>query len=444
MLVAPRALALAALLASAAVAAPAAADPRGSSAAGSPARAARAEVTLFGFGGSDGAYPSGALIADGSGALYGTTAGGGRASSGCGFYATCGTAFRLTPGASGYTETVLHAFRGGSDGNVPIGGLVADKSGVLFGATRFGGSTACGQQLGCGTVFELRPNGRGYAHRVLYRFGGGTDGFLPSGGMIVDASGALYGMTTWGGVSGYGTAFKLTPSGSGYAESVIYSFTLDNGDGGMPQAALVADAHGVLYGTTSGGGNGWGSECLAEGGCGTAFTLTPSGSGYTEAVIHSFHDANDLSDGIFPSAGLAWGPGGTLVGTTAVGGSGAAAGTVYTLTPVGSGSYAESVAYSFQGGTDGSDPNASVIVGARGVVFGSTAYGGGASGGSGYGVVFALTPRGSTYGERLVYRFAGGQLGAEPNAVLRAHGTLYGTTANGGPSGAGMVFKLGP
>jgi uncharacterized repeat protein (TIGR03803 family) len=233
------------------------------------------ETVLYSFtGGSDGAFPAAGLIVDNASNLYGTTVGGGgndRCANGC------GTVFKLTPpgrGQTAWTETVLHSFTGGgftggSDGGLPLAGLIADNGGALYGTT-FGGGT-----IGGGTVFKLTPPGRGqtaWTETVLYSFcslPNCSDGDSPAAGLIADKQGVLYG-TTLGGESSVGpvgmTVFKLTPPGrsqTAWTEAVLYSFT-GGSDGGDPRAGLIAlarareerDNGGALYGTTQSGGSG--------------------------------------------------------------------------------------------------------------------------------------------------------------------------------------------
>ncbi|QAU23136.1 DUF3466 family protein [Dyella sp. M7H15-1] len=204
------------------------------------------ESVIYTFtGGSDGRNPYGQLIQDASGNLDGTTYYGGASDD--------GTVFRLAPdGLGGYTENVLYAFKGGADGSGPIAGLVGGivASSNLYGTTYQGGAS------NAGTVFELAPNGSGgYTESVLYAFTGGSDGSAPIAGLIQDASGNLYSTTVFGGAYGQGTVFKLTPNGfGGYTENVLYAFTGGN-DGGNPYAgALIQDGIGNLYGTTVYGG----------------------------------------------------------------------------------------------------------------------------------------------------------------------------------------------
>jgi uncharacterized repeat protein (TIGR03803 family) len=219
---------------------------------------------------------SAALIADSEGALYGTTAAGGSGGT--------GTVFQLTPardkttGKTTWTEKVLYSFRGGSDGAPLSAGLIADKEGALFGTTFSGGSGSGGNCIqgsqGCGTVFQLTPardktTGKTtWTEKVLYSFRGGSDGALLSAGLIADKEGALFGTTFSGGSGsggncfgfpGCGTVFQLTPAQdktmgkTTWTEKVLYSFQ-GGSDGIFPEARLIADREGALYGTTHTGG----------------------------------------------------------------------------------------------------------------------------------------------------------------------------------------------
>jgi uncharacterized repeat protein (TIGR03803 family) len=199
-------------------------------------------------GGTDGAYSLSGLIIDSGGNLYGTTLAGG--GNGCVSIGGCGTAFRIAPDG---TETILHAFpANASDGESPGGGLIMDGAGNLFGTTGEGGQPRCeGNSAGCGTVFEISPDG---TESVLYAFKGGSDGESPGSAVVMDSSGNLYGGAGGGGVGckrngGCGTVFKLAPNGK---ESVLYAF--DGRDGSVPQAQLLLVGK-KLYGTTLQGGS---------------------------------------------------------------------------------------------------------------------------------------------------------------------------------------------
>ena len=202
------------------------------------------ETVLHSFPGfpSDGNSPYAGLIADSAGNLYGTTLSRDSVSH-------AGVVFKLAPnGTAGWTETVLHSFTGfPTDGALPYAGLIADSAGNLYGATTGGGAS------GQGVVFKLAPDG---TETVLHAFTGGSDGAYPGvGPLIADSAGNLYGTTQVGGASGQGVVFKLAPNGTGgWTESVLYSFT-GGSDGGQPfYGSLIADGAGNLYGTTVGGG----------------------------------------------------------------------------------------------------------------------------------------------------------------------------------------------
>ena len=283
--------------------------------------------TLYKFtGGKDGSGPYAGLTLDSLGNLYGTTLYGGSHS--CGNGNGCGTVFMLTPSAGGgWIETVLHSFNNdGKDGYFPdFSGLTFDSLGNLYGTTQGGGSGACqsGGYIGCGTVFELIPNGGGsWTENVLYSFSGnGVSGAYPAAGVIFDAAGNLYGTTQQGGAYNRGTVFRLASNRDGsWTESVLHSFNEDGKDGYDPYARPIFDSLGNLYGTTYlGGAYNWG----------TVFELdSAEGGGWTETVLYSF----DNKDGATPFGGLVFDSAGNLYGTTAMGGADGY-GTAFRLTP---------------------------------------------------------------------------------------------------------------
>jgi uncharacterized repeat protein (TIGR03803 family) len=249
--------------------------------------------------GKDGASPDVGLSIDGAGNLFGTANSGGSA----GF----GTAFELAPKGRGLGFKVLHTFSGGSvgstDGGGPAARVVFGPNGTLYGSTTFGGGS------NAGVVYNLGPAARLRTETVLYSFTGGNDGDRPSGDLIFEQPGNIYGTTSFGGSTFSGTTFELTPSGGGFTESVLYSFTGGN-DGAEPQAGVISDAAGNLYGTAGAGG---------AFGFGTVFELTGSGSPRTEQTLYSFQDAGD---GGFPSGGLIFDALGNLYGSTSSGGAG--------------------------------------------------------------------------------------------------------------------------
>ena len=294
-----------------------------------------------------------------------------------------------------YTKTILYSFRSGNDGIGPSGRLL-DEGGTFYGETAAGGgSSGCyNPGPGCGTIFKLAPSGKKYAETILYRFQGanGNDGQVPSGG-VVYKNGMLFGTTTYGGnynlyacyYTGCGTVFKLPLSGSG-SEQILFAFS---GTNGAVVSRGVIDKGGTLFGTTNYEG---------EYGYGTVFDLTPSGAGYTENTLHEFADG---SDGGLPPSGVI-DVDGSLYGVTGVGGA-HNYGTVYRLTPSGSG-YTETILYSFTGGSDGKNPGAGVID-VNGSLYGTS----GGGGAYNYGTVFKLTPSGSGYAESTLYSFKGGR-----------------------------------
>ncbi|MBV8799241.1 MAG: hypothetical protein JO208_05485 [Alphaproteobacteria bacterium] len=371
---------------------------------------------------TDGAFPDAGLVMDGSGNLYGTTQGG-----------QGGSIFKLAPDG---TETVLYTFcsqANCADGATSRGGLIVDGAGNLYGTTLSGGA---GQG---GTVFKLAPDG---TYTVLYSFCSQqncSDGASPYSGLIMDGSGNLYGTTTGGGPHRYaGTVFKIAPDGT---ETVLYSFCsqVNCTDGGYPQAGLIMDNSGNLYGTTGGGGNSTGA--------GTVFELTPDG---TENVLYSFCSQNNCADGSNPQASLVMDNSGNLYGTTGGGGLGhcqGGCGTVFEVTPSGS----ESVLYSFcslVACTDGAFPylNNNLVMDSTGNLFGmTTSYGKCRFGSSTTcGAVFELARNG---GETVLYNFCAKRHctdGFLPygGLVMDSSGSLYGTASQGGDYYSGVVFKI--
>jgi len=402
--------------------------------AGSVREQTAAFSVLYTFaGGTNGYVPVGGLVRDASGAFYGTTYFGGANQR--------GTVYKLTPAGSGFTQSILYSFAGGSDGAFPTGSLTIDRTGALYGTTLNGGSSQCEFGNGCGTVFRLTPSVNGYTESVLHRFSPNSGGYNPYAGVVVAKNGALYGTAAHGGLhltgaycntssssSGCGVVYELAPSGSSYAYRVLYSFGKQQ-VGFQPVGGLTAGARGVLYGTAQDGGN-------FSGGAGTVFSLTPSGTKYRFAVLHFFKD----TDGAFPQSTLVAGAGGTLFGTTAMGGRQACSGgcgTVFELLPAGS-KYTLRTLHSFDG-KDGSDPAAGVTLGTGGVLYGTAAGGGSLKchGGkvAGCGVLFELVPSGKIYVEKTLYQFGNTTSGFYPSAgLIFAAGKVFGVAEFGGAS----------
>jgi uncharacterized repeat protein (TIGR03803 family) len=275
-------------------------------------------TTLYRFkGGTDGAESSAPLIMDEKGNLYGTTTDGGMV------YTCCGTAFMLspptTPGGS-WTETVLHDFGIGNDGTIPVAGLYRDSQGNLYGTTQGGGGR------GPGSVFRLAPPSSGgtWTETILYAFTGGTDGGAP-GSALVRYKDSLYGTAASGGdlsacdtglTQGCGVVYQLTAERNGtWSFAVLHAFT-GSTDGSSPKAGLVVDPSGNLYGATLYGGDNSNPTCRGTyyQGCGVVFELSPKNETWTENVLHTFEatDGYEPIGTLLASHGALWGM--TLVG----------------------------------------------------------------------------------------------------------------------------------
>ena len=266
------------------------------------------ETVLYRFGGTDGANPIlGELTLDKSGNVYGTTYNGGASNN--------GVVYELMRSGGKWTESVLYNFTGGSDGGNPYAGVIFDKVGNLYGTTSVGGT-------GQGTVYELAPAGLGWSESVLYAFKPGPGGEFPFAGLVFDSAGNLYGATSFDIPFSGGTIFELSPSGSSWTYTVLYSLPLI-GLGEGPFDSLIFDSAGNLYGTTYGDGSSLGQ--------GNVFELSPAGGGvwnYTD-----FHDFTaSCGDGGGPNAGVAIDAKGNLYGTTSGGGSNGY-GVVFAVTP---------------------------------------------------------------------------------------------------------------
>jgi uncharacterized repeat protein (TIGR03803 family) len=348
------------------------------------------ETTLYAFGSYlDGSNPRAGLIMDSAGNLYGTTSSAGALGH--------GTVFKMTPAGA---ETTLYSFAGGTaDGGSPYSGLIMDGAGNLYGSTQFGGPNDDG------TVFKVTPTG---TETVLHSFTGGTtDGLNPWGGVVMDGAGNLYGTTRYGGAPGPGTVYKIAPDGT---ESLLYSFDAVNG--ANPGAALIIDSAGNLYGTTvNNGGNGAGSGAVFKvtpagaitdlysfmgtnpgvtnygtnpeaelimdsagnlygttygGGTynrGTVFKVSPTGK---ETVLYSF--AGGTTDGAHPEAGLIMDSAGNLFGTTYDAGANDV-GIVFMVSAKGT----ETVLHHFAGDqTDGGNPLGTLVMDSAGNLYGTT------------------------------------------------------------------------
>jgi len=356
--------------------------------------------------------PYGGLTMDAAGNLYGVTQRGGD-SSACGGNG-CGTVFELSPAAGGgWAGKFLHRFTGvGFDGAYPNGGLVLDGAGNIYGTTSQGGKGMCveytgGPVQGCGTVFELSPTPSGpWKQTIVRTFEGAVlgapsaDGEDPVSGLIFDANGNLYGTTSEGGKYGYGTVFELSPkAGGGWSQKLLHVFNESETDGYAPNATMVFDKHGNLYGTTQYGGTGMCTDYSSDEvtGCGTIFELSPSAGSWTEKVVYSFQ--LNGTDGWFPTSSLIFNNG-NLYGTTQYGGAGFCGyegndfgcGTVFKVSYKEGSGWTETVLHGFQPDvTDGQNPNSSLVLDSHGNLYGTTISGGN-NGATPGGTVFEIAP----------------------------------------------------
>jgi uncharacterized repeat protein (TIGR03803 family) len=388
-----------------------------------------AESVLYSFQGfligssnlRDSGYPQAGLAIDATGNLYGTNSGNTVP------YYDNGNVFELSPPASSggaWTETILYTFQGGYDGFAPRAGVIFDAKGHLY------GSTSTGAPLTGGDVFRLTPpttSGGAWTETVLYAFSGGTDGENPSG-VLLDAKGTVFGTTSGGGGFGIGdqytnswygggTAFELSPNASStkpWTETQAFVFPpcYENpsegsacGTSTQPESALISDASGNLYGTTELGGAvftcGDDQRDLSYIGCGTVFQLVPpavAGGIWTQNVLYAFGPSSYV-DGQNPLANVVFDKAGNLYGTTSAGGAGSL-GAIFELSPPSTqgGSWTETILYNFAGGSDGAVPAAGLLPSSTGTFYSTTEYGG--TGNclrmtnqpSGCGTVFAIAP----------------------------------------------------
>ncbi|MGI8839890.1 MAG: choice-of-anchor tandem repeat GloVer-containing protein [Caulobacteraceae bacterium] len=353
---------------------------------------------FYNFTGSPGGFaPDGRLIRDAAGNFYGVTFYGGGGT--C--YHGCGVVFKLSPLG---VPTTLYTFTGGSDGRGPIGGVVADAAGNLYG-------TAAGDAYNPGVVFKLTPGGQ---ETVLHAFAGGGDGEIPSRGLIVDAAGNLFGTTGLGGAFNRGIVFKLAPDGT---ETILHSFYMYGSGGGV-----IMDRQGNLYGTVYGS--------LSDENPGAIFKITSNG---VFSVLYTFTGG---ADGRHPIGSLFMDGQGALYGTTKKGGG--SKGVAFKLAPDGT----ETVLHRFTGTPlDGALPDGGLIMDKQGNLFGTTSSGGPFH----LGTVFQISPDGT---ETLLHSFAGNNDtppdGEVPHYVSLTPymNRLYGTTPSGGTDGGGVVFEV--
>jgi uncharacterized repeat protein (TIGR03803 family) len=320
--------------------------------------------------------------------------------------------------AHSQTYKVIHNFTAkGSDGATPYGGPILDGSGNLYGTTYLGGFG------GAGSVYKLSPSGSSWKYTSLYSFKAGPDGSGPAfGSLAIGANHGLFGTTEGGG--NFGVVFAVCACVT--KEKVIHTFGNAN-DGAQPIGGVVFDSAGNFYGTTSLGG---------AYGNGTVFKGTRYGQGWIENPIYSF--TNSGSDPINPPAGVTLDAQGNIYGTASLGGA-SGNGAVYKLSHSDSG-WTETVLYNFQALDDGANPVGGVIVDLAGNLYGTT-FDGGVNGG---GTVYELSPSGSGWTFTTIYSFVGGYGGPYNKLTLDTSGNLYGFTNAEGANGLGSIFKLAP
>jgi uncharacterized repeat protein (TIGR03803 family) len=374
------------------------------------------ETIAYSFtGGSDGGSPSGGVILGSKGTLYGSAESGGANGA--------GVVFELIPSSSGgWLEHVLYSFNGfvnQKDGYFPVGGLVFDKKGNLYGTTLGGGTSLQG------TAFEIIPLPDGtWTEKVIYNFPGGTSVGSPQGmSFAIDGAGNLYGFSVSGCTYGFGCVFELV-AGSTWTLKILHSFSGGN-DGYEPfGSSLVLDGAGNLYGSTTGGG-------LHD--YGVVFKLTPQSDGtWSEKVLYSF---NGLGGVASPTGKLTIDSQGNIYGT---------AYDAFELSPDANGIYTEKDLHFFSGGKDGAEPEAGVTSDSAGNLYGTTY-----TGGAHRGTVFELSPASNgTWTEKVLHAFsATGGDGVYPYVFplsIDGEGHLYGTTSTGGSSNYGVVYEVTP
>ena len=380
-------------------------------------------------GGQDGRVPLAGLTIDKAGNLYGTAANGGSTG--------LGTVFKLSHKGSGWTFSPLYSFLGGDDGAEPYARVVFGPDGSLYGTTNSADNLGCFQGYGCGTVFNLRPPPRAcktalcpWTETVLYGFTGGSDGGNPwSADLVFDQTGSLYGTTAFGGKAGCsgpgcGVVYKLTPSSSGWMETVLYSFTGGN-DGGNPAGGVIFDQAGNLYGVTTDAG---------PSRQGTVYELTPSGSAWTENTIL---DPQKFF-GSQPIGGLVFDVYGNLFGATSVDSVNPPwyPGTLFEIEKL-NGTWIFRYSYDFSG----DHPVSGVTADEAGNLYGAAYANPGNQGVP--SLVYKLVPSNGSWSFGFLYEFPQGII---PSGVVvaDASGNVYGTTQNGGEYGYGMVWEITP
>jgi uncharacterized repeat protein (TIGR03803 family) len=402
---------------------------------------AQTENILFSFSETGSFWPQGGLVEDAKGNLYGTTEGGGT-------YGV-GTIYELSPPAQAggaWTQSTIYNFLSwGTTGYMPSSELTVDGTGALYGTTYYGGDSRCV----CGVVYKLTPptkQGGAWTQQVLHAFtstSSGTDGRLPNAAVVVNKQGTIYGVTQQGGAWDGGVLYQITPvKGGTFTETVLYSF--GNGDdASTPNGPLIQDSTGALYGVASLGG------AFNDGAVYKFIPPTKAGGQGTESILFSF-GGGSLSSGITPVGDLVFDTAGNLYGVTDAGGDPVSDGVVYQLQPA-TGTWIENVLLDFTGTTGKSPAGGLTYDSANGSLYGTTSDGNPMKAGS--GIVFQLTPpavKGGAWTETTLYEFTFFVNGALPTGhiLIDSSGNLDGTTLNGGLYGCdgycGVVYQIVP
>jgi len=353
--------------------------------------------------------------------------------------AVIAAAMMLAANAHAGTEKVLYSFTGGSDGYFSTTGVAMDSAGNIYGTTNFGGNA------GIGTIYELTPSGGSYSYNQIHSFSNAQGNGFANSSLLLDSSGNLYGVAESGGAQNSGTIFELSPNGGSWSMTVLYTFR-GGADGSVPEANLVMDAAGNLYGVTALGGD---TTLCGGTGCGTVFELIHSGSGWTKQEIYRFKGG---AGGSTPEGGLVFDASGNLYGTTAEQGvistlrCPSGCGTVFKLSPPATGHvWTATILHRFNG-VDGSTPVSAVVLDAAGNLYVATNVGGDLRCGTGLGcgTVVELSPAGSKWTSQVLHTFAGTKDGATPSSglILDASGNVYGAVYSGGTHGWGQIFEL--
>jgi hypothetical protein len=367
------------------------------------------EKVIFPFNQTGGSQPLGGLVSDGAGNLYGTTSLGGLKNRN---YAA-GAVFELSPASGGtWSETVIYEFRGVTEGQSPNGTLVFDKQGNIYGTAQH-------------VLFELTKGTNGtWSENIIHRFDSNEG--APNGDLTWDSAGNLYGTTPQGGLDG--EVFELSPQPNGtWTEHILYSFPSTFGLG-SPVAGVAFDSKGNLYGAAGGSSNGLGG----------IYQLSPQGNGeWTATAIYIFTGG---SDGRFPNSRLVLDSNGNLFGTTT------APGEVFELSPFSGGTWKETTLHTFTAQSDGDYPQGALAFDSRGNLYGTTTFGGLGCNGGMCGIAYRLTPQaGGAWTETILHQFESAGDGSQPQAgmIVDNAGHLFGTTKyGGGRYGYGTVFEI--